>query len=181
MPREYLAETADAILDAALAALAPDITGHPAPGKVFVSHGDPVMDLDGCCAGGGTLAVHLGRPQSGVPIRWDPPSVKTPCMTLTKAAFTVSLFRCVPAIDTTRGDYSPSEDDLTTSANDLLTDLWCLICGLRAAIRAGAIAAGGCDDVRLTESRTVEPQGGCAGWQVTIELQANDGGPGVGS
>lgn len=179
MPREYLAETADAILDAALAALAPDITGHPAPSKVFVSHGDPVMDLDGCCDSGGTLAVHLGRPQSGVPIRWD--SLKTPCMVLTRSAFTVSLFRCVPVFNTDQPGYAPTEDELTASANDLLTDLWCLICGLREAIRAGDIQAGGCDDVRLTESRTVEPQGGCAGWQVTLELQANDGGPGVGS
>lgn len=178
MPREYLGDLASEILDVATDAVAPDITGVPAPSKVFVSFGDPIADLGACCegTGGGQLTVHLGRPQGGVPLEFRPLSKQAPCNVETRAFYTVTLQRCYPAIDTTQKDFAPTEEALNAASLLHLTDLWCLVVGLRQWCREDECAAR-----RIVQTAQLVPQGGCAGWQVVLDVQANDGGPGVGS
>jgi hypothetical protein len=183
VPRDYLADLADSILAAAAAALTEPMTGVPAPGKVFVSFSDPLADLDGCCGdeemGGGQLTVHIGGPAAGDPLLF-PAQQAAPCSTLTHARFTVTLMRCYPAVDDRQSDAAPTAADFGAYSRQALIDLWCLTCGLRDAVRDGALASD-CKEVRIVQSRQLSPLGGCAGWQIVLDFRANDGGPGVGS
>lgn len=185
MPRAYLADLAEDLLAIAATGVTQPMTGVPAPAKQFVSIADPVADLSGCCDdanGGGTLAVHIGGPGASDPLLFPASSTKpqAPCHTITNAVFTVTLLRCYPAIDEDQPDGAPTATVLGQIARQRLVDLWCLVDKLREAIRSGDWGEQ-CATTRMTQVRQVAPQGGCMGWQVVIQVQANDQGVGVGS
>lgn len=181
MPAAYLADLAADLLDMALDAVSEARTGVTEPGKVFISVADPIADLGGCCEGsGGTLTVHLGDPQAGAPLLF-PQSTQAskapPCNTTTRARFTITLMRCYPAIDTNQADFAPTAEEFTEQTRQALIDLWCLLTGVREAVRD----QDSCGDMRIVGSRQLAPLGGCMAWQLVVEINANAGGPGVGS
>jgi hypothetical protein len=182
MGATYLYDLADTLLTAAEAALDPTRTGVTVPGYTYVSHDDPVADLEGCCSdttegdedvyGGGILTVSLGSPD-GDPLDFTPPTGQ--CQMSTLANFTVTLLRCVPALD---DDGAPPPAELNASARRLLVDLWCLTTGLRDARRQDIWPSGVvCKSFTFTNTRALAPLGGCGGWQITVQVATNDPGP----
>lgn len=181
----YLAECAEAILDAAFAALVEATTGRPAPTQVFVSHGPPAWDN---CCNGGQLTIHLDAlthtPEdvttSGIPGLGTSPQFG--CSILAAPVFVVTLLRCVTGPGDTIADAIPSPAALDDDAQDLLADLWALLTEFYDRILACTLTPGltDCRDAFIGAVAPVGPEGGCAGWEIRVTITANDSGP-VGS
>lgn len=180
MGASYLFDLADTLLDTAVASLSEARTGLAPPTKTYVSHTDPVADYDGCCAeahgyGGGILTVHAGS-DIGDPLDFAPLDGTQGCGMRMRARFTITVLRCVPTIDS---HAVPDAATLDASAQRLLTDLWCLVAGLMTARSdetwPGTLGAS-CRDVLLEDVMPLEPEGGCAGWKVTVSTLVRDAG-----
>lgn len=168
MTVEYLADTAQSLLDAATAALVPATTGHPLPSAIFVSHGPPagvVLAAGGC----DLLAVHL---EDGVhePAVGDPTG-KQSCQLVGTFTWVITLLRCHPGVQAT-------PDELSDAASDLLIDLWALLTELYDRLDANTlIPVDDPCDIKIGEVTALEPEGRVAGWEVRMILVGNDAGP----
>ena len=179
----YLDDLATSLLAEAFAALAAGRTGVTAPAKTYVAHGDPVADFDGCCGngqddyGGGILTVHLGAPTAD-PIDFSPPDRTQGCHRSIRVRYTITLLRCVPALN--QDGTAPAAAALDASAGQLAADLWCLVTGVLASVADDTwpgTPGASCRDVLFEDVITLEPEGGCAGWQVVVSAVARDAGP----
>lgn len=183
MTVSFLAECAESILDAAEAALVEATTGREPPSHVFVAHGEPAWDN---CCDGGQLSVHL------VQVLHDPQDVTAGgaiggspqygCMIEPKPTFAITLLRCVTPPGDSMSDVIPAPGDVDDDAQGLLTDLWALLTELYDRIAACVLIPGmsNCRDAFVIAATPLDEEGGCAGWQVTVGITANDAGP-VGS
>lgn len=181
MTVEYLSLVADTLLDAAADALVAATTGHAAPTSEYVGHGPPTGDY---CCDNGEISVWLDTndPEdaglaSTVASAGSIPQVG--CALLQEATFVVSLRRCWP---TGKDAAAPASTEVDAAAGMLLIDLWALLTELWDRAKAGTLlpAAAGQDntkDARLGSATMIEPQGGCAGWDVRVHVRLNDTGP----
>jgi hypothetical protein len=178
MSSTYLGTIADQLLDIIVAGLAEETTGRPAPGTTFISHGVPNR-LAYCCEGG-YATVYLD-PLRGVEHNPDlggqtitGAHAMQQCITIPVGHFVLEWGRCVPKVSE---DGWPSETDIDLSASDLLEDLWAVLTELYDRRASGALAGADCGDITIGEAIPLEPAGGCAGWQVRLDLTLDDPGP----
>lgn len=172
----YLDTLAHDLLDAASDGLTAARTGHPAPERVYVSHGVPAVDL---CTGDdqtGQLSVYLD-PARGLDIVAKPDRPRVPRQLLVQpiALFVVELWRCHPAF--TRGGEIPSAAVLDDAASMLLTDLWCLETQLFTEAADGTLFTVDCHRVEVLGAQALNPQGGAAGWRLPVRVALSDTGP----
>lgn len=176
MSKTYLYDIADDILDVAADALAQTRTGHKTPVRSNVSWGAPPNDgFDDDCTG--QLTVHLDSPQPSLSHDFVRTFDKQDHMIVVKAHYTITLFRCVPQLDDDGG--APTSEALAQSAQDLLTDLWCLMTGLYAALQTHTLYTGQqrSNDVSIGLVQSLDPQGGYGGFIVRLSVLLNDPGP----
>ena len=137
-----------------------------------MSHGVPNR-LAYCCDGG--FAVVYLDPLDGV--THEQGETPQDCLIIPTATWVLEWGRCVPTVDE---DGWPDDDDLDTSAADLLEDLWSVLTELYDRRAAGTVVPGTddtCGSVTILDAVPVEPSGGCAGWQVKVSTVLNDPGP----
>jgi hypothetical protein len=169
----YLAECADALLAAGIAALAQETTGRAPPATSYLSHGEPTPDH---C---GEITVHL-ESVGHEPPRGDS-GIQQSCQLVASPTFVISLFRCVTNLNDSAANPFPSGDALDTDAASLLEDLWALLTELYDRIAAGTLVPGlgedDCENVTVGEVAPIETEGDVAGWRIPVTLSANDLGP----
>lgn len=174
MSVNYLAEIADAILAAGVAALVEATTGRPGPGNAFVSHGPPATDK---CCDTGMLTVHLLRLNHHVSFVDELP--QSPCGVEHRPTFLLTLARCYPGQDA--AGKSPATSTIDSAASDLLEDLWALVTELSDRISSCSLFDGqaDCGDAEIGEVAPLDPETtGCGGWTIEVALNGtNDSGP----
>lgn len=173
MSSTALAEQAALILAAAASGVAPDRTGNDPPDRVYVSHGEPAVDV--CLDCTGQLSVHVDRVESR-PLNTSPgaPAKVQTCALMPVAVYVVQLWRCVPIPDD-RGA-PPRPDELTASARALARDGWALLTHLIDERAAGALGDA-CDSISFDDLVALGPDGGAAGWALPISAAVSEGGP----
>lgn len=171
MGATYIGDLLEALRDEALAALDPTRTGHPAPSRVFVSHGAPAVDV---CEDDGLLAVYVDV----VPHLHPRQRGRGPggCLVVPTMRAVVELWRCHP---TMQHDGSPwGVGVYEDAALDLAADLWCLLVGLYTSWLGGALTPGQpCEQVEFGAASPLGPSGGAAGWKVPITYTLSDPAP----
>lgn len=150
--QEFLAACQDA-LDT-IPSLAPGLGGSPE--RAFVSPGLPSFD---CCD---QLAVHAAAVFSD-PLQPLKNQERRNMVTLVAHAT-----RCIPVIDSSGN--IPSAADMEAAAEQIDADGWALWNHLFNLIRAGSIFSL-CRVVLWDGLRSINPQGGCGGWVLTLRLE----------
>lgn len=164
-----LHETAQALLDAATAAVATTVGGPVA--ESYLSPGLPAFDrgCDSVIGYAGALNWEATSPFGAMPSghrfqygAW----VNLPTLLVT-------VVRCVHV---GAGDGKlyrpPTPGQSTTDALKIMEDGWALWNGVAREILAGALFDGVCNDIKFQGLVPLTPQGGLAGWtlQVGVEL-----------
>jgi hypothetical protein len=154
LAEEYLAACVEA-LDT-VPTFAPGLGG--APERSFVSPGLPAFD---CCD---QLTVHV----AGVSDSSTSPAIPTGRSATSMKVNVVSLVatstRCLPVGE------PPSALDLQASAEQLNADGWALWNHLYNMIRADLLFTL-CGEVFWDGLRSINPQGGCGGWTLSLRVQ----------
>lgn len=157
-----LAAQGDAILSAAEAALVLATTGHAAPGKAFRSHGPPNLEL---CCDDGVLAVWLAEINHGPVNSQGPEPGCDPAENY--AVWVIGLYRCWPSGNTN----APTADEYDNASESLLIDAWALLTELYDRNRNETLLPGcDCQTVRWGDLVPVDPEGGCAGWEMRLTV-----------
>lgn len=162
----YLADVAEEILTSAKNALSPNRTGNLIPHRTNTAWGVPPADE--CCEGG-QLTVHIdSQGLGGGPVEVIADSQF--CSISPYVTYVVTLYRCVPVGD--------DVNELTTSARELMTDLWALLKGIIDDISDGTLYTGaGCHSTKISNVEIIDPDGACAGMSIYITILVNDPGP----
>lgn len=162
MGPEDLYALASEYLDACIEALdtvpdsAPGFTGSPA--RTFISHGAPAFD---CCD---QLAVQVRSVFS------DNPQPLKNSMRENIVTLVAWSTRCVPTIDSAGN--IPTEVELSASSEQLYADGWALWNHIFNLIRAEQLFTL-CGQVIWDGLVAVNPQGGCAGWTLTVRVSTD--------
>jgi hypothetical protein len=84
-----------------------------------------------------------------------------------------TVVRCVPTGRVVNEKYvPPSAADSTAAAQKVMEDMWALWNGVTSEILAGDLFDGfPCDDVRFVSMEPLDPQGGFAGWTLSLQVQ----------
>lgn len=170
----YLADVAEALLQAALAGLAAATTGHAPPDVVYVEHDSPLV-LGRAC-GDGILTVHLELVRH-VPTEDD--NFRQSCQVLPTPTWVITLLRCVPGLREGVNAPLPPVDDLDAAYKDLLVDLWALLTELYDRLANDTLIPGLDDscDFTIGEASLIGPEGRVAGWEIRVTHVTNDQGP----
>ena len=155
--------TAQEVLDCVCEALA-EQSSCGCPCRACVVVGQPVWDA--CCDGGQLTAfvnrifVHDAFPAT------EGGSIN--CMAPLAGDFTLQLIRCVPTV--TDDGVAPTCEALSDSARLIYEDMYialrAVICCLAAYKKKRSFA--------VRDTRTVGPQGGCAGFEIQFTVQLLD-------
>lgn len=153
------------LLDACADALGTTAAG--APDRRFVSPGLPVID---CCP---LLAVHVGSILEGQTAPSSPPMVtghRPSFMRQPLVQMVITIVRCVPvgSGDNANSYSPPSVAQLDAAAEVLAIDAWVIVNYLNWRQRAGDLFLGGCQAVFIDPAVSLDPQGGCGGWQIPV-------------
>lgn len=170
----YLSQVADAVLDAAVDALAPATTGRAAITSAYVTHAIPAINR---CCDGGQITVHLENVEHGQQYAATRDMPQHGCGILHNPTFVITYARCWPSFEAGGGD--PTIEQWDTAAAELLEDLWALLTELADRIGACTLFPGmaACDDAAILDAVPLEAQGACAGWVIRVSLTTNDSGP----
>jgi hypothetical protein len=84
-----------------------------------------------------------------------------------------TVVRCVPTGRTVGEKYTPpSAAESTYAAQKVMEDMWALWNGVTSEILAGDLFEDyPCEDVRFESMIPLDPQGGFAGWTLTLQVQ----------
>lgn len=137
--------------------------------RSFVSPGLPSLD---CCP---QLTVHAGGPAeadtSPVTTPLDPGHRTSNFELLNLVQLTITVVRCAPAPETA----IPTAAELDAVSSETYADLWALWNELRQMHRAGTLfdapAGPGSRELFFDPAYPLNPQGGCAGWQLPIRVE----------
>jgi hypothetical protein len=146
---------------ASVPAALPGLDG--APERSFVTFGEPALD---CCP---QLTVtvdalsEMATQPAGLAAGTRHRSAR-----LSQALLIVTLVRCVPIPDE-NGD-PPPVAELAASAQQLHADGWALWNRIYNLLAAGALLSA-CSHVDWDGMRRLGPQGGCAGWRLTLRIR----------
>ncbi len=170
MSSRYLDGLAQALLESALAGLAPATTGRPAPSTAAISHGPPPLAW---CCNDGMLTVHLVEVSHQLSVTELP---QAHCAIVPMAKFEITIARCWPTMDDS-GHLAAV--DMDEAAGDLLEDLWSVLTELYDRLFDATVFPGQitCEQVVIGSATPLEAQGGCAGWTLEVEVYLNDSGP----
>ncbi len=84
----------------------------------------------------------------------------------------VLVARCVNVGGTTQKGYTPPKiPALVSDSNKVMEDGWALWNGVSTAIIDDGLFGGVCQDIRFTSMIPLTPQGGLAGWTLTITAE----------
>lgn len=146
----------DAFLDSAVAL----------PERQYVSDGSIAIDCE-------QLTVTIVQVYRGLPgeIQTDPMGPRR-CATVSSFECAIILVRCVPTLkESSAGQIVfPTVHELDSSAQTILQDGAILWRGLMAAWAEGTLVPG-CDQLALGPMISLGPEGGFAGWTVSLEAQ----------
>lgn len=165
MPADTLIfDTAQAVLDAVAAGLTSEVGIEPPyapPARRFVADGEVADDLGEGCEEQLTvqvLSIFTGTTEGGS----GDLGVSSPWV----AEMQVRLVRCAPPM----GDkgQAPSATAISASAEQLLTEVWRAIQGVRDAYASGDLP--GCQGVRFGTVAGVGPLGGVVGWTMGLRV-----------
>jgi hypothetical protein len=167
----FLDDLAHDLLDCALRGLDETRTGNPEPERVFTHHGVPPVDCP-------QLTVHWD-PARGIhgqaAIPRQPVAPKT-CAVVWQGILVVQLWRCWVTMDDQGNPIAPADFSETTAA--LNRDGWCLLTQVTGEHFAGTLFPDvGCEQVTLGPLVPLNPTGQTAGWQMTVTVALEDGGP----
>lgn len=158
-----LADALSDLLDGAADALTDH--GVEVPARRYRAHGPPADD--GLCD---ALTVYA-EPVRIQPLR-GPGNLPASCQGVLVARLVARVARCwAPA-----GYDQPGDDTLDLAGQDLAEDGWALIVGLSDRALAGTLfptAGLACDGIDTINADPFGPDGGVAGWTVTIETALN--------
>ncbi len=137
--------------------------------RAFVSPGLPALD---CCP---QLTVHAGGPAeadtSPITTPLDPGHRTANFELLNLIQLTITVVRCAPMPETGL----PSAAMLSAVSAETYADLWALWCELRDLHRAGTLftapAGPGSRELFFDPAFPLNPQGGCAGWQIPLRVE----------
>lgn len=179
MDAHYLVAFADDLMAAALAGLDKTRTGIDPPGRRYLSHSRPVVDVCDASDGTGQLSVYLdaSRPlvmtsSPAASLGRSTTVVPRQVLVAPVATYVIEWWRCHPAF--TLGGAIPDAATLDSAAEMLLTDLWCLVQGLLAEHKAGTLVSVTCNSIEIASPTTLGPQGGAAGWTVPVRITCSD-------
>lgn len=153
MTPDYLWLLATQILDLAEQSLDPDDTEQDAPDRVFIAHGQPVVEF---CEGPGTLVVWYDTISTRQVGRSDAMQKQ---LVIT---FFIDLWRCWPVGQ----NLPPSVEVIEEAVRLQHIDVWCLVNG----VQQGFDQIVGCELVQFQEVRTLGPLGGVAGWRMPVTV-----------
>jgi len=159
-----LSAAAASLLTAATAALA--LTSNGPVSRTLLSHGPPVFDCcDLCAVHVALLDEHeLARPGSPQMPQVDP---AVPLVT-----FVVTFGRCYPIVGGGVQITTPTAQQMTVGAVALMEDAWTVYNHLKTMARASTLfPSRPCRSVKVTPAVPIVPQGGCAGWTLTVAAQ----------
>lgn len=152
MTPDYLWQLATDIIDLAEQSLDPDLTEQDPPGRVFVHHGQPVIEF--CDTG--TLCVWYDRIETRQVGRSDAHQKQL------IVTFFIDLWRCWPV----GNNIPPSLETIEEAVRLQHIDVWCLVNG----VQRGFDGTVGCELVQYQEVRALGPLGGMAGWRMPVTV-----------
>jgi len=180
MDANYLNTIAADLLDSALDGLDITRTGIEPPARQYRAHSRPAVDICTETEGRGQISVYLD-PSRALTFATSPASTPgratsaaVPHMQLVApiATFVVEWWRCHPAFAI--GGQIPSADDLDDAATLLGRDLWCVTQQFLAEWKAGTLISVGCRSIDIAAVSVLGPQGGAAGWTVSVRAGCSD-------
>lgn len=149
------------LLTAAVAALA--TTGKGAPELQYLSPGLPIEDFgcDQVIVFSALIGEEMTQPITPIPAtgrRYARGRVNLPTLG-------IHVARCMTVTPPVRPADIPK---ITADALAHCQDGWALWNGITAALRAGTLFGGTCDDVHMDGLRARDPSGGLYGWTMTM-------------
>lgn len=163
-----IAQTAQALLDAAFEAVSDTVGGEPSVS--YLSPGLPALDrgCDTLAVWSSLIADEQTQPLTPLPqlgqrrrIAW-----------LNIVTYNVQIARCIRVGRETQGGYSvPTVEQMTTDAEKVMQDGWALWNGISQAVRDDALFGGPCQDVKFPTMAAMTPQGAMAGWVLTVQAE----------
>jgi hypothetical protein len=172
----FLADLSDDLLACALRGLAETRTENPEPDRVFPHHAVPPVDV--CVDSTGQLTVHwdVSRGIHGLAAIPRQPVAPKTCAVLWQGIMVVQLWRCWPGPD--QQGTPPPLETVADATDALQRDGWCLLTQVTGEHFAGTLFADvGCEQVTLGSLVPLGPLGNAAGWQMTLTVALEDGGP----
>jgi hypothetical protein len=166
---DQLNDVAEAFLAAAVAALA--MTDAGAPGRAFVSPGEPALDCCGqCSVWNQTLSDVALAGGSGA----LSPAKKINRGTQPTILLLIQTTRCQIGLGKLGEGELPKPEDLSATAQMTNQDVWALRCHLMSELRHGVLAQI-CSGAEYLGSQALVPQGGCVGWTTTFRYPIEGG------
>lgn len=160
-PVSKIFDMADALLtaiEAAFAAQSVDL-----PDRRYVHHGEIAWDCEQLVVNAGPVYVGTAAAQVGNPLR---------CGWATTAVFSILLLRCIPIVERDESGQPvgfPTAEELQSSAEALQTDAVILFHhGVLQALQDEVF--GETPDVVLQPMAAQGPQGGLAGWGLSLSV-----------
>lgn len=165
-----LHEAAAELLATAEAVLATTVGGPVA--RAYLSPGLPALDYmcDQIAVWTGAIGDETAGALSPTPVigqrrrlAWIP-----------LASITTMTARCIKTGKSTSKGYTPPTiAELTADAEKTMEDGWALYNGYSTAIIQDGLLGGTCQDIKFTPMTPLDPQGGMAGWLLTLIVELN--------
>lgn len=163
-----LHEQAQDLLDAAYAILSGTVGG--APKMQYLSPGLPALDYQ--CDQVAVWAAAIGDEQAGAVS--PPPQVgqRRRLAWTNLCVLSCQATRCISTGTSTKTGWTPPKEAvLTSDAEKVMEDGWALWNGISTAILDEALFGGTCKDIKFVSMLPLTPQGGVAGWVLTVSFE----------
>jgi hypothetical protein len=153
------------LLDASVEALdtipafAPGLAG--APGRSYVSPGLPALD---CCD---QLTVHAASIADAVTSPGALSAGRKIAAKINQIGLQVTITRCIPVVDDS--GTLPTAEEMAAAAEQTNADAWALWNHLYNLWRADLLFSL-CGEVFWDGMRSLNPQGGCGGWVLSLRV-----------
>jgi hypothetical protein len=158
-----LTTLAQSLLDSAAAALASTSSGPVA--RTLLAHGPPVFD---CCD---LCAVHVQSLGEHELARPGAPNMQQVDPAIPLVTFVLTFGRCYPIVGGGITITPPTAAAMTAGTAALQEDLWTVYNYLKSRARASTLfPSRPCRSVKFTPAIPVGPDGGCAGWTLTVAV-----------
>lgn len=141
-------------------------TQEGAPTRYFISPGPPAWDCPD------QLTVHVGGPSVADTLPQgvlDPGHRATVTGQVNLVVLTATILRCAPTVDDD-GNF-PTPQQLDAASTVLLDDLWAIWNYVRSAKTNDALFPPRERELIQDPAIALAPQGGIAGWQITVRVQ----------
>lgn len=163
-----LTEQAEALLDVAYNAMSATVGGPPA--LKYISPGLPALDYQ--CDQVAVWAAGIGDEQAGALSPQPVVGQRRRLAWVNLCTLNVLMGRCIHTGKSTSKGYTPPlESELGEDGGKVMEDAWALWNAVSTAIVQDDLFGGVCQDIKLLSMTPLTPQGGVAGWVLTLSFQ----------